>query len=302
VFGFLGVIEDSVGRGGGAELAAERVRELGMIDALHAMERGDLDVPIRGDERDPRTRIFASADVLRMTRAVRAAVEGTIRNDERPFVMGGCCASAVGALAGARDALGHLGHLGHLSLVYVDGHQDLYDGRTSLTGEAADMPFATALGLGPTEWVHAAGGASVEASDAWLVGFSDHQEALAAGALQASSVLAPSRVIDAPSISRRGAGQAGRSILGSLDDGSSEFWLHLDVDVLDGSIFPATDYPAHEGLTWDELHGLLRPLVSSPLLAGVSIGCYNPEKDPDRTCGRSFVEMWVSLLGGPGEP
>ncbi len=296
MFGFLGVIEDSVGRGGGAELAAERVRELGIVDALDAMDRGDLDVPIRGDERDPRTRIVASADVLRMTRAVRAAVEGTIRNDERPFVMGGCCACAVGALAGARDALGHL------CLVYVDGHQDLYDGRTSLTGEAADMPFATALGLGPTEWVLAAGGASVEASDAWLVGFSDHEEALAAGALQASDVLAPSRVIDAPSIRRRGAGQAGRSILDSINDGSSQFWLHLDVDVLDGSIFPATDYPAHRGLTWDELSELLRPLATSRLLAGVSIGCYNPDKDPARTCGRSFVEMWVTLLSGPGGP
>jgi arginase len=299
LFSFIGVIEDSVGRGGGpegggAELAAERVRELGIVDAIGAEDRGDLDVPIRGDGRDPRTGIVASADVLRMTGAVRGAVAERIRESERPFVVGGCCASAVGALAGARDALGHL------SLVYVDGHQDLYDGRTSLTGEAADMPFATALGLGPAEWVRAAGGASIEASDAWLVGFSDHEEALEAGARQVSDVLAPPRAIDAPSLRSLGSRTVGRTILDSLDEEGSEFWLHLDVDVLDGSIFPATDYPARGGLTWEELTALLRPLATSDTLAGVSIGCYNPDKDPDRAFGRAFVEMWGSILGPSG--
>jgi arginase len=295
LFSFIGVIEDSVGRGGGAELAAKAVRELGILEALDAADQGDLDVPIRGDERDPRTGIVASADVLKMTGAVRTTVANGIRNDERPFVMGGCCACAVGALAGARDALGRL------SLVYVDGHQDLYDGRTSLTGEAADMPFGTVLGLGPTDWVRAAGGASVDPSDAWLVGFSDHEEMLAAGAREAADILAPSRVIDATALREQGPGEAGRSIRDSLDDGSRRFWLHLDVDVLDGSIFPATDWPAQGGLTWEVLADLLRPLATSLLLAGISIGCYNPEKDPDRTCGRAFVEMWASLLKDLGQ-
>jgi arginase len=36
-------------------------------------------------------------------------------------------------------------------LVYLDGHVDLYDGRTSPTGEAADMPLAVLLGAGPPE-------------------------------------------------------------------------------------------------------------------------------------------------------
>jgi arginase family enzyme len=45
------------------------------------------------------------------------------------------------------------------------------------------------------------------------------------------------------------------------------------------------------GLLWDELAALLRPLGASPGLAGLSLGCLNPEKDPDgsyteRTCAR----------------
>ena len=83
------------------------------------------------------------------TSTIRTAVRASIERDEQPFLAGGCCAELPGALAGARDALGRVG------LAYLDGHLDLYDGVTSPTGEAADMPVAVALGLGPEPWVQA---------------------------------------------------------------------------------------------------------------------------------------------------
>jgi arginase len=55
---------------------------------------------------------------------------------------------------------------------------------------------------------------------------------------------------------------------------------------------PATDYLMPGGLQWDELAALLGPLGRSPALAGFSLGCLNPEKDPDR----SFTEMTCALL------
>jgi arginase len=65
--------------------------------------------------------------------------------------------------------------------------------------------------------------------------------------------------------------------------------IHLDVDVLDEAAMPATDYLMPGGLEWDELAALLAPLAAAPGLAGFSLGCLNPEKDPggrwtDRTC------------------
>ena len=71
------------------------------------------------------------------------------------------------------------------------------------------------------------------------------------------------------------------------------FWLHLDVDVLDEAAMPATDYLMPNGLGWDELETLLAPLAAAPALAGVSLGCVNPEKDPD---GR-YVTRTAGLLG-----
>src|SRR6185312_597911 len=105
---------------------------------LGADDRGDLDVRIRGDERDPVSGVIGIADTLSMTRTLRAAVRDAVAAGARPLVLGGCCALVPGALAGLRDAIGGLG------VAYVDGHVDVYDGATSPTGEGADMPMSVA--------------------------------------------------------------------------------------------------------------------------------------------------------------
>ena len=76
-------------------------------------------------------------------------------------------------------------------------------------------------------------------------------------------------------------------VTGLIDQ--APFWLHFDVDVLDQAVFPATDYLMPGGLDWEELGEVLPFLLSSPNLIGASLACYNPEKDPDRACGRALV-------------
>ena len=100
--------------------------------------------------------MVGSGDVLAMTATVRAAVGETVSAGERPFVLGGCCSLVPGAMAGVRDVTGTLG------VANVDGRVDVYDGRSSPTGEAADMPIGVALGREPAAWVKAAGGPSTQ--------------------------------------------------------------------------------------------------------------------------------------------
>jgi arginase len=52
------------------------------------------------------------------------------------------------------------------------------------------------------------------------------------------------------------------------------------------------------GMSWEELGDCLGPLASSPALAGVSLACYNPEKDPGRRCGRALVEALGAAFSG----
>jgi arginase len=285
-FTLIGVPIDSVGRAGGTEHASAALRVHGLAEALDGVDADDLDVRIRGEERDPATGILGSADVLATTRSIRAAVGRVVERGERPFLVGGCCSELPGALAGVRDMRGRIG------LAYIDGHLDLYDGVTSPTGEAADMPLAVVLGLGPSAWVEACGGATTAAGDVYVLGYRDLEESQSYGMRHPDSVPGL-RHVDVAGVRSTGPAVVGREVAETRSDG---FWLHLDVDVLDERVFPATDYLMPGGLELDELAALLRPLASSQALVGASLGCYNPEKDPDGSNGRALVELWRTAV------
>jgi arginase len=278
----IGVPVDSVGRSGGTEDAPAILRELGLPAALGARDAGDLAVRIRGEERDPVTGLVASADVLASTAAIRSAVAAALGGGERPFLIGGCCAELPGALAGARDALG-----APLGLAHVDGHLDLYDGKTSTTGEAADMPISVALGLGPAAWVEAAGGAATLPARTALVGFRDRAETIADGMRRPETLHSPPLLYGAEELRERGLATSAAELAARL--GIGPFWLHLDVDVLDEAVFPATDYLQPGGLDWGELGTLIAALAGSDAMVGASLACYNPDKDPGLRCGRRLV-------------
>jgi arginase len=287
-FTFLGVPIDSVGRTGGTELAPAAIREASGDSWLWPVDAGDLEVSIRGDDRDPDTGIIASADVLATTEAVRRAVGALLDDEQTPFVMGGCCTLLPGALAGSRRVLGPT------ALVYIDGHLDLYDGTTSPTGEAADMPMSVVLGLGPAAWVEACGGRVLDPTHAAVVGFRDLEEALGYGHPHPKEI-ARLTAIDADAVRARGGSAVGRELVERFRD-PGRVWVHLDVDVLDEAVFPATDYLMPGGLGWPELTDLLDPLLTSPSLAGMSVGCYNPTKDPDGADGRALVEAFRTAV------
>jgi arginase len=281
---FVGLPIDSVGRSGGTELAPAALRELGMPAVLGGEDAGDLDVSIRGDERDPETGILASDDVMATTRTVRATIAQLIASGKRPLLGGGCCAGLPGALAGARDALGHI------ALVNLDGHMDLFDGQTSPTGEAADMPVSVALGLGPARWVEEAGGPSLTLADTTLLGFRDKEE---------YDIVQPERLgpelVRVPLTQIRAQGAAAVGERAKTPRTDAGFWLHFDVDVLDEQVFPATDYLMPDGMTWEELLSVLAPLANSLSLVGMSLACYNPEKDPELAYGRKLVDVFAAV-------
>lgn len=285
----LGVPIDSVGRSGGTELAPAALREAGLVARLGIPDRGDLDVRIRGGDRDPETGIVGAQDVLATTAAVRVAIRDVVAAGERPLVLGGCCTLVPGALAGVRDAAGAVG------IANVDGHVDVYDGRTSPTGEGADMPLAVAFGLGPAAWVEAAGGASTGPAEGVVLGARDPEEAVDIAFLLERE-LAELLVLSPDDLRAHGVRASGELGATQLAEEPGRFWLHVDVDVLDERAMPATDYLMPGGLEWEELDELLGPLCASPALAGMSLACLNPEKDPEGRFTQRTCDLVVAAL------
>jgi arginase len=289
LFTLIGVPIDSTGSAGGTELAPSALRSLGLGSVVAASDIGDLDVRIRAGGRDPGTGVVGLDDVCATTLEIRKAVAGTLARGEIPFLVGGCCAMVPGALAGVRDATGGAG------LVHLDGHLDLYDEISSPLGEAADMPVAVAIGRGPAAWVDAAGGPSVRTSDVWIIGYRDREQSRLDGMVMPEDLEPPITCLSTEEVTRMGVDEAGRQAATALAD-TPGIWVHLDLDIVDPTLFFANDAPVPGGLDWEQLTGLIRPLCSSSALAGFSLGCYNPEKDRDGDNARRIVEMFRAVL------
>jgi arginase len=254
----------------GCELAPDALRDAGLAAALGATDGGDMPARIVGQDRDPDSGVVGWPSVAALTRTVRNQVSGLLAEEKIPVLIGGCCTLLPGAVAAARDILGPVG------LAYVDGHLDLYDGVTSTTGEAADMPIAVIAGLGPAQWVEQVSAPLVPLDRLALLGPSDRDESAALGAALPEQLGIDPEMSPAD-LRSAGAGQSGYAAVARLGD---NYWVHLDVDVLDKREFPAADYPNDNGLTRAELAALLPPLVRSPGMIGFSLACYNPAKDP----------------------
>ena len=289
----LGVPVDSVAApvGGplfGTELAPSALRTLGLVGRLDASDVGDMAVRIVGPDRDPVSGIVGWPSVGATVASLRTTVADLLTQGRRPLLLGGCCTILMGAAAGARDVLGRIG------LAYVDGHVDVYDNRTSPTGEAADMPVAGLLGIGWPDLLALMGPLPViDSADIVVLGARDQEEAADIGDL-------PQRLgltVHGPEVIRADPAGLGAATLHRFQASSIPYWLHLDLDVLDQEVFPATDYLMPGGIGLDELAELLRPLGGQPSLVGVSIGCYNPQKDPDSRGGQALTDLLVDVLG-----
>lgn len=280
----LGVPIDSVGGRVGTTFMPRVLREAGIVETLGARDLGDLDVLIDPPVRDPETGIVGSDSVLAVTRTIREAVARHVDPDTTTVILGGCCTLAVGAIAGLRDRLGDVG------IVYVDGHMDLYDGRNSPSGEAADMPLAVALGVGPKEWVDVVGGSPLlRPDDVALVGFRDLEEARGLGSVTPDEL--PGIVArDTDAIRRAGPAAIAAEVRAAVAPGVRPFAVFVDLDILDESVFP-NDAPVPDGLDWPELQDLLAPLVRDRACRAIAVACYNPERDPDRESARRIVEL-----------
>ncbi len=285
----LGAPFDSSGTGRGEERAPAALRAAGVLEVFDAADAGDVAAPLRDPARDPETGVVAFADLCASSQALRTAVAATLTRRRRPLVLGGDCSLLIGALAGVRDAMGPV------SLVFVDGHADYFDGSTSPTGEAADMELAILTGHGPAGLVDLGGEVPiVEPADVVILGHrpaSLHPDV----ALELERVPATISRMTADEIVAADTARVGEHWAGELS-GRGRAWLHLDLDALDEAVLPAVSYPQPNGLDWDSLVAIARPLLASRSLVGISVADFNPDLDEDGAYARRVVQALAEIV------
>jgi arginase len=95
------------------------------------------------------------------------------------------------------------------------------------------------------------------------------------------------------------AGQTARHAAEHLAREGPGWWLHIDLDVLNGKEFgacaAATDPSMPDGLTWAELTAIVKSAFTAGGCSGWSIGVYNTDLDPDRQAARRIVRFFADV-------
>jgi arginase len=198
-------------------------------------------------------------------------------------LLGGECSNLLGpALA--------LKRLGRYGVVYVDGHSDFRTVDNSpYVGAAGGEALALITGRGQPELTDLEGlGPYTRDTDAVLLGIRDDDEYVGDVENAGIPVWTASKIAEDPTAAADGTLQH----LDHLDG----FWVHLDVDILDAEIMPAVDSPDPGGIDHDQLRALLQPLLASPRCAGLDVGIFDPDLDPDGRYARELTDTLVAAL------
>jgi arginase len=287
-FQLVGVPYTSMAEPGGIANAISVFRDLDLAERL-----GELGVADEGDMKLKEPSGVRGPSGLLNEQALDHLVETThelvhaIRDRGRiPLMIGGDCPVLLGGLASIGPRTGP-------GLVMVDGHEDAWPPSLSETGEASDSELGIALGLisdlPPTlaDWTPLVAGSRVA-----LLGPRDSDEIADRGATSVAPQVA--FFLDDRGLAERGPGRAAAEALQAVGEG--EVWVHMDLDVLSSKAFPAADYLQPGGLSWAELEGLAATVLAASNLAGVSIGIYNPDRDPQRAAARKVVDFVVRIV------
>jgi arginase len=210
-----------------------------------------------------------------------------------PVVIGGDCSILLGALAGSLKG-------GPLSLVHIDGHSDFrhpgnYDFATN-PGAAAGMDLALATGRGEdllTQWPQVS---TPLVPDDQVVQIGEREgnspdyewpdirnTSITRIDVFTAREMGPLQIIHKV-----------RSILNRKPDW--RFWLHLNIDVLDGHVFPAVDSPGQPGIEQGDLVTIVNALAQNDRYAGMTLTIFDPDLDRDGTYARHLVALVKQML------
>ncbi|MGW3625078.1 arginase family protein [Streptomyces sp. NPDC000880] len=256
----------------------------GLADRLGAVRVGRVEAPVYDPGRDRETGVLNPGGIADYSVRLADAVGGVIDRGLFPVVLGGDCSILLGNLLALRRR-------GRYGLLFLDGHTDFYQPAAEPTGEVASMELALATGRGPRVLADLEGlGPLVRDEDVVAFGFRDSEESAAAGMQPLPERL---HAVGLDGVRAVGAAAAARRAVGRLGD----YWVHLDVDVLDDALMPAVDYRLPGGLSWAELESVLRTALGDERAVGLDVTIFNPRLDPEGTIAARLVECLCRGLG-----
>jgi arginase len=276
----------------GVEKAPARLREEGIVAGLDTVDAGRVEATGYSAARDPRTQMMNVEPLVEYSSRLADAIEEIVGAGRFALVLGGDCSILLGTMLGLRWR-------GRYGLLYIDGHADYWQPeRNTIDGGASASDLAFATGRGPAVLTELEGRAPlVEPRDVVVFANRDRAERREGGCQPLPEEMG---VIARDRVRSLGVEAAMAEALSLLERRGEEeldgFWIHVDVDVLDGAIMSACDDPSPDGLVWGELAAALGMAIGSGLAVGMQLTIYNPDFDTTGANGRGLATTVNTVL------
>lgn len=201
---------------------------------------------------------IAEPALVQMFADVQRAVRGALADGDLPIIIGGDCPVMLGALAALENP----------GLVFVDGHEDAWEPTPDVRGETSDSELGIAIGF-----ISAPVPAVVDSSRVVALGPRDRVEITEFGQRRIDDLVTmrDDAWVEAASIADL------TEVLAPAT--ASDWWLHIDLDVLSTDALAAVDYPQPGGLSWATLETVTSVALGRGGCRGVSVADYDPDLD-----------------------
>lgn len=220
----------------------------------------------------------AAALVALQKLAVEAVRESLARNRRVLILSGNCGPAALGASASLDPET--------TGVIWFDAHADFNTPETSASGFLDGMALSILTGrCWPGLAARFTGFKPVAARNVVLIGARDFDPAEATALSQSE-------------LTRIGPGLGGlEQAVEALSERLENFYVHLDVDVLDKSEGCANSYASGGGISAAELYDALELLQRSGRIRVASITSYDPASDRDGSI-RTIIDKAAAIFAG----
>ncbi|MEP7372039.1 MAG: arginase family protein [Chitinophagaceae bacterium] len=282
----LGLREPAPGIEPGVKFLPAALDKEGFGQSIGVKERVRVEPPPYSMQLDEASKVRNADAIAGYSKELAIAIKGVIEKNKIPLVIGGDCSVMIGAGVALKQK-------GSFGLFHLDGHTDYMGPEHSETGGAAGMGLAIVAGRGHDKLINIEGlKPYIAEGNIFCVGNREYDPGYVQLSLDSNMYY-----FDLESIHKNGAAAIAGKFLQHVDEKRLDgFWIHFDVDVLNDDVMPCVDSRTIDGLWYDELKDMLKPLLASSYFTGMEITILDPTLDNEGKYIKQLVHEMVELF------
>lgn len=240
-------------------------------------------------ERNPKTGVLNASSLRIFSNSLANTLRKIPTEKKFPLVLGGDCSILIGIMLALKSK-------GIYGLFFLDAHADFYEPEKSITGEAADMDLALVTGRGPDTLTNI-DNAKPYVYDENVIHFGqrDMDETHKFGSQEIRSTKI--KCFDLARLQHPNPIPIADEIKAHVSKIKvNGFWIHFDTDVINDEQNPAVDYRLPGGLSFEQCVTILKNLIHSYPIIGMSVTIFNPNLDNNGEVAKRLVSLISNAL------